>query len=117
MSVKEFYAAIGGDYDRALQMLMNDAFVLKLLKKFSEGNYYDELKKARDENDVPHIFAITHTLKGVAGNLSLTPIYEKASAICEATRNKKDGVDVSKEMDDLIETTSAVIKKIEDISL
>ena len=117
MSVKEFYAAIGGDYDRALQTLMNDTFVLKLLKKFAEGNYYDELKKAREENDVPHIFAITHALKGVAGNLSLTPIYEKASAICEATRNKKDGVDVSKEMDDLIETTLSVIKKIEDISL
>lgn len=117
MSVKEFYGAIGGNYEKALQTLMNDTFVLKLLKKFSEGNYYDELKKARDENDVPHIFAITHTLKGVAGNLSLTPIYEKASAICEATRNKKDGVDVSKEMDDLIETTLSVIKKIEDISL
>ena len=115
MSVKEFYAAIGGDYDRALQTLMNDAFVLKFLKKFSEGNYYDELKKARDENDVPHIFAITHTLKGVAGNLSLSPIYEKASTICEATRNKKDGVDVSKEMDDLIETTSSVIKKIKEL--
>ena len=89
MSVKEFYAAIGGDYDRALQMLMNDVFITKLLKKFSEGSYYDELKKARDENDIPHIFAITHTLKGVAGNLSLSPIYEKASAICEATHNKK----------------------------
>ena len=117
MSVKEFYGAIGGNYEKALQTLMNDTFVLKLLKKFAEGNYYDELKKARDENDIPHIFAITHTLKGVAGNLSLSPIYEKASAICEATRNKKDGVDVSKEMDNLIETTLSVIKKIEDISL
>lgn len=115
MNVKEFYSQIGGDYDRAIQMLMNDAFVLKLLKKFAEGNYYDELKKARDENDVTHIFAITHTLKGVAGNLCLTPVFEKASSICEATRNKKDGVDVSKEMDDLIETTSAVIKKIEEL--
>ena len=115
MSVKEFYAAIGGDYDRALQMLMNDAFVLKLLKKFAEGNYYDELKKAREDEDITHTFAITHTLKGVAGNLSLSPVYEKASAICEATRNKKDGVDVSKEMDDLIETTFSVIKKIKEL--
>ena len=115
MGVKEFYVSIGGDYDRALQMLMNDVFITKLLKKFAEGNYYDELRKAREDNDVPHTFAITHTLKGVAGNLSLSPIYEKASAICEATRNKKDGVDVSKEMDDLIETTSAIIKKIEEL--
>ena len=115
MNVKEFYAAIGGDYDRALQMLMNDAFITKLLKKFAEGSYYDELRKAREDNDVPHTFAITHTLKGVAGNLSLSPIYEKASAICEATRNKKDGVDVSKEMNDLIETTLSVIKRIEEL--
>ena len=115
MSVKEFYVSIGGDYDRALQMLMNDAFITKLLKKFAEGSYYDELRKAREDNDVPHTFAITHTLKGVAGNLSLSPIYEKASAICEATRNKKDGVDVSKEMDELIETTSSIIKKIKEL--
>ena len=115
MSVKEFYVSIGGDYDRALQMLMNDAFITKLLKKFAEGNYYDELRKAREDNDVPHTFAITHTLKGVAGNLSLSPIYEKASAICEATRKKKDGVDVSKEMDDLIETTLSAIKKIKEL--
>jgi HPt (histidine-containing phosphotransfer) domain-containing protein len=117
MNVKEFYSAIGGDYERALQTLMNDPFILKMLKKFASGNYYDELKKAREEEDVPHIFAITHTLKGVAGNLSLTPIYEKASSICEATRNKKDGVDVSKEMDDLIETTLSAIKRIEEIKL
>ncbi len=115
MSVKEFYVSIGGDYDRALQTLMNDAFITKLLKKFAEGSYYDELRKAREDNDVPHTFAITHTLKGVAGNLSLSPIYEKASAICEATRNKKDGVDVSKEMDELIETTSSIIKKIKEL--
>ena len=115
MSVKEFYAAIGGNYDRALQTLMNDVFITKLLKKFAEGSYYDELRKAREDNDVPHTFAITHTLKGVAGNLSLSPIYGKASAICEATRNKKDGVDVSKEMDDLIEATLSVIKKIEEL--
>ena len=115
MNVKEFYAAIGGQYEKALQTLMNDAFITKLLKKFAEGNYYDELKNAREENDAAHIFAITHTLKGVAGNLSLTAIYEKASAICEATRNKKDGVDVSKEMDDLIETTLSVIKTIKEL--
>ena len=115
MNVKEFYAAIGGHYEKALQTLMNDGFITKLLKKFAEGNYYDELKNAREENDATHIFAITHTLKGVAGNLSLTAIYEKASAICEATRNKKDGVDVSKEMDDLIETTLSVIKTIKEL--
>ena len=117
MNVKEFYDAIGGNYEKALQTLMNEAFVLKMLKKFAAGDYYDELKKAREDEDITHTFAITHTLKGVAGNLCLTPVFEKASAICEATRNKKDGVDVSKEMDDLIETTLSVIKKIEETNL
>ena len=55
MSVKEFYAAIGGDYDRALQMLINDAFVLKLLKKFSEGSYYEELKKRQARSVKRHV--------------------------------------------------------------
>ena len=117
MNVKEFYEAIGGDYTRATQTLMNDMFIQKMLNKFASGNYLDELKNARAEEDVAYLFAITHTLKGVAGNLSLTPVYEKASSICEATRNKKDGVDVSKEMDDLIETTLSVIKKIEELNL
>lgn len=64
---------------------------------------------------VPETFNITHTLKGVAGNLSLTPLYTKASAICEVTRGKTGGVDVSKEMEDLIETCRFVIRKIEEI--
>ena len=77
MNVKEFYAAIGGNYEKALQTLMNEAFVLKMLKKFAAGDYYDELKKAREDEDITHTFAITHTLKGVAGNLCLTPVFER----------------------------------------
>ena len=84
-----------------------DGLMMRLAQSFRTRNRFHRTSYLCDN----------HTLKGVAGNLSLTPVYEKASAICEATRNKKDGVDVSKEMDDLIETTSAVIKKIEEIIL
>ena len=38
------------------------------------------------------IFAAAHTLKGVAGNLELTPLYETCTRLSDATRGgKKDG--------------------------
>ena len=115
MTVKEFYDAIGGDYAKAKDTLYSDQFISGLLKKFLMGNYYNGLVRANALKDVSEIFNVTHTLKGVAGNLSLTPLYTKASAICEATRGKTGGVDVSKEMDDLIETCLFVIRRIEEI--
>ena len=43
MNVKQFYLDINGSYQDALAIMMNDAFIARLLKKFVENNSYQEI--------------------------------------------------------------------------
>ncbi len=64
-------------YFRMLGMgLKNDSFD-KLEKFLADGNYDDAFEQA-------------HALKGVVGNLAITPIFGPLSDITEALRAKKD---------------------------
>ncbi len=114
MLVKEFYDTIGGNYNKAIETLMNDDFIKRMLMKFSHSEILNDLIKAYQNNDMKGIFAATHTLKGVAGNLSLTPLYEKASIVCEMTRNVKEGeiIRTDKEMEELIKLYQLIIYNV-----
>ena len=103
MDVKQFYETIGGNYAKALETMMNDAFIQRMLIKFLDSTTYTDLLKAADGKDVQGIFNVTHMLKGVAGNLSLTPLQFKAATVCEMTRNSL-GFDpeLDKELKELI---------------
>ncbi len=87
MDVKQFYDAIGGNYQRALETMMNDEFVKRMLLKFLNSSSYSDLLEAFRNKDIQTIFNVTHMLKGVAGNLSLTPLQLEAAAVCEIARN------------------------------
>ena len=110
MSVKDLYDSFGGNYQQAIQTMMMDAFITKMLTKFLDKNAYQDILDSYQKNDLHGVFEAAHSLKGVCGNLALTPIYEKASVVCEATRNLKEGevVDVSKQIEDLKETYQRV---------
>lgn len=103
MSVKELYESFGGDYSRAVQTMMNDAFISRMLTKFIEKNSYEEVIHSYENNDMKGIFEASHSLKGVCSNLSLTPLYEKSSVLCEKVRNLNEGelVNVDAEVNDL----------------
>ncbi len=103
MDVKQFYETIGGNYAKALETMMNDAFIQRMLIKFLDSTTYTDLLKAADGKDVQGIFNVTHMLKGVAGNLSLTPLQFKAATVCEMTRNSPEyGPELDKELKELI---------------
>ena len=59
MTVEEFYAAVGGDYEGVLGRLRSE----ERLRKFA------------------------HTLKGVCQNLGFTRLYESSSVLTEALRD------------------------------
>lgn len=103
MNVKQFYADINGNYNAALSIMMNDMLIERLLTKFMNDNSCKEIVSAYQNKDLSKVFALSHSLKGVAGNLALTPLYEIASILTEATRNNPDA-DIANE-----------IKKLEDI--
>ena len=100
MDIKKFYLDTGSDYQRALSIMMNDMLIERMIKKFIETNSYDSLIKAYETNDVKEVFSLSHALKGVAGNLALTKLFEIASELTEATRNKEEA-DIDNEISKL----------------
>lgn len=114
MSVKELYESFGGDYSRAVQTMMNDAFISRMLTKFIEKNSYEDIIHSYQNKDMKGIFEASHSLKGVCGNLSLTPLYEKASVLCDKVRNLNEGetVNVDAEVNDLKESYEKILTLI-----
>lgn len=103
MDVKQFYDTIGGNYAKALETMMNDVFIQRMLIKFLDSTTHNDLVKAYNEKNIQGIFNVTHMLKGVAGNLSLTPLQFKAATICEKTRNLSDyTLDIDNEVKELL---------------
>ena len=97
MNVKKFYEEINGNYEGAISLMMNDAFIARMIGKFYTKNSYEEIIAAYNNKDHAALFAGVHTLKGVAGNLSFTSLFEMASIITEKTRNTSDA-DISEEI-------------------
>ena len=108
MNVKQFYLDTNSNYQEALSRMMNDALIEKLVSKFISNNQYDALISAYENKDYQAIFTNAHALKGVAGNLALTKLYEIASAITEATRNDANP-NIDKEIESLKETYSLIV--------
>jgi HPt (histidine-containing phosphotransfer) domain-containing protein len=84
---------IGIDTRSALaRMLGKEEMYRKFLTKFRADQNISKLAEIMDGNgfDDPgnraEVFNITHTIKGVAGNLGLTEIYETSGNLCEMTR-------------------------------
>ena len=100
MDVKTFYAEINGSYNDALAIMMNDVLIARMLGKFINGNSIDQMIALYENKDFRGLFAAAHSLKGVAGNLALTPLFDLDSFITEATRND-DNVNLDKEIAEL----------------
>lgn len=87
MIKRENLEAAGVDYEGALARFMgNEGLLARFLKKFLNDPNFLDLQGALDRGDAEGAFRAAHTLKGVAGNLSLSELYDKASKISEALR-------------------------------
>ena len=81
----------GADVDTGLARCMNnEAFYLKLVEKSLGDNAFDKLNESLDANDLDAAFEAAHSLKGVMGNLALTPIYDPMVEITELLRNRTE---------------------------
>jgi HPt (histidine-containing phosphotransfer) domain-containing protein len=54
----------------------NKKLYTTMIKSFKKNDFFDEINQAIQNSDVEKAQYAAHTLKGVAGNLSLTKIYE-----------------------------------------
>lgn len=80
----------GCDIDGAFERFLNDGDLYdECLMMFVEDENIDALKDHINDKDQQVPFVIVHTLKGVTGNLGLTPLYESLVILCENLRNNK----------------------------
>lgn len=85
-ALKEFGADTEGGLTRCMN---NEPFYLKLVKKAAEKDDLEQLKQAVSEADLDRAFELCHSMKGVYGNLSLTPLFTPAREMTELLRVRK----------------------------
>ena len=79
--------AYGANVDEGLSRCMGNAdFYLRLVGSLKNEQGFDNLKAAIEAGQLHEAFEAAHALKGVLGNLSLTPLYEPVSEITELLR-------------------------------
>lgn len=79
----------GADVETTLKRFMgNEAIYQKFLGKFPDDKNYVNLGKNLEEGAFEAAYECAHALKGVVGNLGLTPIFERVSTLVEELRNK-----------------------------
>lgn len=88
MTLKECYAAMGGNYDEVMGRLRSERLVQKFVLKFLDDGSFDLLCRSMEGADYEEAFRAAHTLKGVSQNLSFTKLYRSSHEITEALRDK-----------------------------
>ena len=87
---KEIFATYGVDYDATLRRFAgNMALYLRVLGMLPNDKSLEKLGAAIDSGDLDNAFEAAHTLKGVAGNLGLTPLCEAVHTIVEPLRARE----------------------------
>ena len=78
---------LGCDVNGAVERLMGDEeLYLRLIRQVAGGDDCERLGEALRAGNATRAFELAHTLKGMLGNMGLTPLYEPACAIVERLR-------------------------------
>lgn len=95
-------AAYGADIDEGLGRCMGmEEFYLKLVGTVKDEAGFGALENALRANDLDTAFEAAHALKGVLGNLALTPLYEPVHEITELLRARTE-MDYSELLDTIL---------------
>lgn len=86
MTIQELYAAMGGDYDRAIQIMRRDRLVDRTVRRFASSTLCADLMAAGETLESEAMFEAAHALKGVAANLGLTELFALTEVISDEFR-------------------------------
>jgi HPt (histidine-containing phosphotransfer) domain-containing protein len=70
--------------------LNDEAFYLEMAQMALEDNNFSALSAAVEAGDKKAAFEAAHALKGIIGNISLTPMYAQISEMTELLRAGQD---------------------------
>lgn len=81
----------GANVDEGLaRCINNEALYLRFAGTVVDEKSFDKLHEALSANNLDEAFDAVHALKGVLGNLAITPIYDKVVEITELLRARTD---------------------------
>ncbi len=92
MITMEKLTGFGANAAEGLSRCMNnEKLYFRLIEMSLNQPYVANLGEALASKDYSKAFEAAHGLKGVMGNLSLTPVYGPVSELTELLRNGKEG--------------------------
>ena len=84
--------AYGANVDEGMGRCMNnEAFYLRLVNMAADDGGFEKLRAAMENGDRKGSFEAAHALKGMLGNLSLTPVSRPAAELTELLRSETGG--------------------------
>ena len=86
MTLRECYAALGGDYDDAMGRLRSEKLVNKFVLRFLDDQSCDLLCASMEAKNYEEAFRAAHTIKGICSNLAFTALGRSSSELSEALR-------------------------------
>ncbi|WP_343208420.1 Hpt domain-containing protein [Anaerolentibacter hominis] len=91
---QEIFQLYGADYENTMNRFMgNEEMYLRILDMLFKDDNLEKLGTALEEQDYKSAFEAAHTLKGVVGNMGLTPLYDAVCAIVEPLRAGMETLD------------------------
>lgn len=91
---REIMEEYGVDYEVTMTRFMgNEQLYLRLLDMLFQDKNLLELGDALAADDMTRAFEAAHTLKGVVGNMGLSPLYGAVCAIVEPLRTENRNED------------------------
>ena len=94
--------AYGADVNEGMARCVgNEALYLRLVASVPKEKSFDRLKESIASGNLDTAFESAHALKGVTGNLSLTPLYNPLVRITELLR-AKTAMDYTEILDEIL---------------
>lgn len=91
---REMLEEYGVDYAPTMERFMgNEKLYIRLLDMFFKDDNMQKLGTAISQQDYTAAFEAAHTLKGVVGNMGITPLYTAVCAMVEPLRIRENRSD------------------------
>lgn len=92
MGLLEELKSLGVDVDGGINRLNgNQSLYERMMYKFVDMMKKSVVPPDFDENDYAEVIEVAHAVKGAAGNLSITPVYEAYGKVVDLLRAQKPG--------------------------
>ena len=105
-SLRDFGANVEEGLERCMGM---EDFYLEMIELGLSDERFENLGPQLDAGNLEDSFETVHALKGVIGNLALTPLYETICEITEHLRAKED-IDYKPLYDKLLEQRKQILE-------